>query len=384
VETDSAWSLGGRRVKRAIAALVAVSCVFVYAVAATGNAHAASGPLSAPASVVPGVSGASAGAAGADDQALNSLAPADSSAPSDQTAATNQAANAAASALQQAARNIVVSIRINSPGDDGPIQQTNTGGAVGSSSNDSATGQEAGQTGQPGGNEDASTNQAAGSDATATQNDPQNIVISIRVNSPGDNGPVSQQNISVAVSSSGNVSITNQGAGVADGGEATGGSPSGTTGNLRGSLTPMRHASVPAGGTGGGAPAASRAAPKHAAASTGSGSTPRPAAVSNTSHAAGPSAPVRVVQHAAMKAKTSIQGAARPLLRAAPRYGADVLKQLAPRPPAALQSDNSGPNVSNAVLLTLVAVLGAFAVLFSSSLIARAGRVFDRRAWRLR
>src|SRR4249919_3396450 len=99
VATDSAWGLGGRRARRIASALVAVFSVFLYAVAATGNAHAAGGPVSAPVPAVAGVSGASAGAAGADDSALTSLAPV-SSAPSDLTASTEQAANAAAAAMQ--------------------------------------------------------------------------------------------------------------------------------------------------------------------------------------------------------------------------------------------------------------------------------------------
>src|SRR3954463_7011313 len=40
-----------------------------------------------------------------------------------QQASTGQAANAAAEATQQQPRNLVISIRINSPGNDGPISQ---------------------------------------------------------------------------------------------------------------------------------------------------------------------------------------------------------------------------------------------------------------------
>jgi hypothetical protein len=385
------------------AALVAVFSVFLYAVAATGNAHAAGGPVSAPVPAVAGVSGASAGAAGADDSALTSLAPV-SSAPSDLTASTEQAANAAAAATQQAARNIVVSIRINSPGNDGPISQTNANEAGAGSANDSATGQGGGSgtggTAQTGGNQDASTNQAAGSSATADQNDAQNIFISIRVNSPGDNGPITQQNINVAVSSSGNVSVTSQGGGTADpagttGGEATGASPSGATGTKRGSLRPMRHAPGSS-STGGGTPAKANGKTHRAPASSGSGSASQPAAAGSTWHSAGPSnpasVPVRVVRHAAVRARASIHtlsigaGRAAHRLGGVPRSAAAVLGRIATqRRPASLQTaDSGGPNVSNAVLLTLVAVLGAFAVLFSSTLMGRASRAFERRTWRLR
>jgi hypothetical protein len=418
VTMESARGLGGSRAKRMAAALVVFVSVFLYAVAATGNAHAADGPVSAPVPEATGDPGASAGAGGADEQALTSLAPpAASSAPTNQTASTGQAANAAAAAMQQAPRNIVVSIRINSPGNDGPISQSNVNGALAGSSNNSATGQGgagAGESAQPGGNQDASTNQSADSSANADQNGAQNIVVSIRVNSPGDNGAVTQQNINVAVSSSGNVSVTTQGAGTAGAaadpdkdpatgdhlapgtgrrGEAPGASPSGAAGNQRGSLSPMAHVSGSA-GTGGGTPASGNGKSDRAAASSGSGSASQPAAAGSTRPAAGPSdpafTPVRAVRHAAVKAKASLHtlsaGAVRAAhpLRATPRYAADVLGRLASQRPALQASDSSGPDISNAVLLTLIAVLGAFAVLFSSSLMGRASRVLERRTWRLR
>ena len=397
VAKDLALGFGGQRKKRMVAALIAVFSVFLYAVAATGNAHAANGPVSAPAPAVPG---ASAGAAGADEQALTSLPPAASSAPSDQTASADQAANAAANALQQASRNIVVSVRINSPGNDGPITQTNANGAVAGSSNDSTTGQGsgsgAGESGQPGGNQDASTNQAAGSSADASQDGAQNIYISIRVNSPGNDGAIAQQNINVAVSSSGNVSVTTQGVGSgpdpANGGEAAGASPSGPASQRR-SLTPMRHALSAPSSTGGGTPAKGNRNAYRAPDSSGSGSSSHPAAGGGSWHAAGPSdpasAPIRVVRHAVVHAKASLHTLNAGAGRAAHRFGsfsssaAAALGRMATRSPA-VQASDGGPNVSNAVLLTLVAVLGAFAVLIASSLMGRTSRIFERRAWRLR
>src|SRR4249920_916561 len=144
VATEATQGLGGRRVRLMAGALVALLSVFLYAVAATGNARAADGPVSAPVPVVPGVSDASAGAAGADEPALTSLAPQSAPAPTDQSASTQQAANAAASAVQQQPQNIVISIRINSPGNDGPITQINAGVAAAGSSNSANTGQSAG------------------------------------------------------------------------------------------------------------------------------------------------------------------------------------------------------------------------------------------------
>ena len=43
--------------------------------------------------------------------------------------------------------------------------------------------------------EEASTAQAAGAAATTTQQQPRNLVISIRINSPGNDGPISQTNV---------------------------------------------------------------------------------------------------------------------------------------------------------------------------------------------
>jgi hypothetical protein len=69
-------------------------------------------------------------------------------------------------------------------------------------------------------------------------------------------------------------------------------------------------------------------------------------------------------------------------LAAVPRNAADALRNLAPRP--AMQASDEGQNVSNAVMLTLVAVLGAFVVLFGSTLMGRASNGVGRRNWRLR
>ena len=145
--------------------------------------------------------------------------------------------------------------------------------------------------------------------------------------------------------------------------------------------------------TGGGTPAKGNRNAYRAPGSSGSGSSSHPAAGGGSWHAAGPSdpasAPIRVVRHAVAHAKASLHTLNAGAGRAAHRFGsfsssaAAALGRMATRSPA-VQASDGGPNVSNAVLLTLVAVLGAFAVLIASSLMGRTSRIFERRAWRLR
>jgi hypothetical protein len=125
-----------------------------------------------------------------------------------QTAATDQAANSSASAPQQQPRNIVVIVRVDSPGDDGGVTQTNVSVAGSGASNDGSTSQSAADGAAPA--QDASTSQDASSTATASQDQAGNIVVIVRVNSPGDDGPISQTNTSAAGSSASNTSSTDQ------------------------------------------------------------------------------------------------------------------------------------------------------------------------------
>jgi hypothetical protein len=140
--------------------------------------------------------------------AAEPIAPSDS-----QVASTDQSASSNASATQQQPINLVVSVRINSPGDDGPISQTNVVAGVSDAANAASPTQD-GSEGEGGGgsaDQDASTTQQAGSTATATQQGAQNIVVIVRINSPGDNGSISQENVDVAVSNAANESTTSQG-----------------------------------------------------------------------------------------------------------------------------------------------------------------------------
>ncbi len=125
-------------------------------------------------------------------------------------ASTDQAANAAAEAAQEA-RNVVVSVRVDSPGDDGAVSQENTTGSQAGATNDASTAQGQGAGGDDGGSSlEAATQQAANAIAAAAQQ-AQNIVISIRINSPGDNGSIGQSNSSSATANAGNTAATNQG-----------------------------------------------------------------------------------------------------------------------------------------------------------------------------
>jgi hypothetical protein len=129
---------------------------------------------------------------------------------SPQMVVNDQAAGAATSVTQSQPTNVVVSIRIDSPGDNGPITQTNVaiGGANGT--NDAATSQ-GGSGASGGGGQDASTDQQAGADTTVTQDEAGNLVVTVRINSPGNNGPVSQTNAAVGSSNAQNTSGTSQG-----------------------------------------------------------------------------------------------------------------------------------------------------------------------------
>ena len=124
--------------------------------------------------------------------------PAPSVVPTTQTAgqlATNQqSASSSAASTQVAPKNTNVSVRVLSPGTDGPVSQANTSTAIGAAGNANLTGQQIGQNGSG----DQQAGQAAGSEQDATaaaesdQIKPQNTNVDVRVLSPGSNGPVSR------------------------------------------------------------------------------------------------------------------------------------------------------------------------------------------------
>lgn len=118
----------------------------------------------------------------------------------------DQTAGVDTSATQQQPTNLVISIRINSPGDDGPISQANIVVAGASGANAASTGQGSGGSGQ-----NASTEQQAAANTTVTQDNAGNLVVVVRINSPGNNGPVSQTNAAAGTSNAQNTSSTTQG-----------------------------------------------------------------------------------------------------------------------------------------------------------------------------
>jgi hypothetical protein len=173
---------------RGIVLLLVLPVLAAYALAMAGNARAdGSGPSPDPSA------GALEAAPGQAEQA-----------------STDQAANAAAEAAQEA-RNVVVLVRVDSPGDDGAVSQENTSSSQAGATNDASTAQGRGAGGDDGGSSlEAATQQAANAVAAAAQQ-AQNIVISIRINSPGDNGSIGQSNSSSATGNAGNTAATNQG-----------------------------------------------------------------------------------------------------------------------------------------------------------------------------
>jgi hypothetical protein len=120
----------------------------------------------------------------------------------------DQSAGAQTAVNQEQPTNVVISIRIDSPGDDGPISQTNAAIGAANGTNDASTNQE----GAPGGaGQDASTNQQAGGNTSVTQDQAGNLVVTVRINSPGNNGLVSQTNVAAGSSNAQNSSETSQG-----------------------------------------------------------------------------------------------------------------------------------------------------------------------------
>jgi hypothetical protein len=131
-----------------------------------------------------------------------------------QSAGSHQVAGSAAGSVQVAPTNTNISVRIGSPGNDGAVTQTNSSSATSAAGNKNTTSQTAGQSGvaQQAIGQDAHNAQAALSAAGSAQLAPKNENISVRIHSPGDNGPVTQSNTSSAQSAAGNENATTQSA----------------------------------------------------------------------------------------------------------------------------------------------------------------------------
>jgi hypothetical protein len=141
---------------------------------------------------------------------------------SSQSAPTSQHADATATSNQVAPTNINISVRIDSPGNDGPVTQTNSSSAnaVGNNAN---TVEQDGTQAQSGGrssgeqsqsaSQSAPTNQVSNATSTSNQVGPTNLNITIRNKSPGDDGPVTQTNDSSATADAANENGSSQHAG---------------------------------------------------------------------------------------------------------------------------------------------------------------------------
>jgi hypothetical protein len=146
-----------------------------------------------------------------------------------QDAQSSQAAGALSHASQQGASNENISVRVQSPGDDGNVTQSNTAASGAAAANGNGTTQSAGQASSGGSGtqaigQDADSEQAALAASSAEQTGAKNSNIAVRVQSPGDDGDVEQSNTVVSAAAAGNLNLTRQGAGQTQSGDCKCGS----------------------------------------------------------------------------------------------------------------------------------------------------------------
>jgi hypothetical protein len=145
-----------------------------------------------------------------------------------QSADSSQEAKAAALTVQHGASNENVDVRVLSPGDGGPVSQSNVASSNASAGNLNATDQSANQE-QAGGSckcaagtqligQSAANHQSAGAFSATIQEKPSNSNVAVRVLSPGDDGPVTQTNQATSDATAGNFNVTKQDADQAQGG----------------------------------------------------------------------------------------------------------------------------------------------------------------------
>ncbi len=136
-----------------------------------------------------------------------------------QSADSTQSATSGATSTQIDPSNENISVRVLSPGNNGPVTQSNNSSAKSGALNQNATQQAASQIQSSGGAaakalqeaaQWAGNDQSATSNADSTQKHPSNENISVRVLSPGDDGAVDQSNNSEAKSFAGNKNQTQQ------------------------------------------------------------------------------------------------------------------------------------------------------------------------------
>ncbi len=137
----------------------------------------------------------------------------------EQKAYNDQSADSSATSKQVHPSNVNIPVRIDSPGDDGDVTQTNSSSAISVAGNKNATEQGAEQSAGGSGSgsvqhigQKAGSSQDAESDATSHQFGASNANYPVRIGSPGGGGSVDQSNSSDAKSAAGNLNATSQGA----------------------------------------------------------------------------------------------------------------------------------------------------------------------------
>src|SRR5436190_7029814 len=137
-----------------------------------------------------------------------------------QRAPTNQTADAEAASTQQAPTNVNIVVRVDSPGNDGPVTQTNSSAADATAGNANLVTQAGTQTQAGGGTaggqsqvaeQSAPTTQASSANAASTQVNPLNLNIVVRNKSPGATAGVTQTNTSQATAGAANANAVTQG-----------------------------------------------------------------------------------------------------------------------------------------------------------------------------
>jgi len=289
-----------------------------------------------------------------------------------QAAATGQQAVANGVAAQTAPANMVVTVRINSPGANGSISQSNVTVVTVGAANGSATSQ-AGASG-PDGAQQAATGQDAAATGEGTQSQPSNIVISIRINSPGNDGPISQTNLVAVGVSAANASSTDQTAGSV--------SPEQAPRTATPVTHILRHGAVPAEAADAATAGHSRrAAPRRSAPAPSRAGDPAPKSLERpfsgaaAAHTAGVQAaaaralsPAKALESRSGESAGTLRQTAASVLR-------DVERRIPSGSPEAARAGGVGP-----LALTAIALLGALLVWLSSTWLGGAGRAV-RTAW---
>ena len=132
-----------------------------------------------------------------------------------QAADNKQDAGALAATVQEKPSNENICVRVLSPGNDGPVTQSNEASSDASAANLNGTEQtaeqdQAGSGGSQVIGQAAENEQKAGALAATIQEKPSNKNVNVRVLSPGNNGPVTQSNTASSDATAANLNATKQ------------------------------------------------------------------------------------------------------------------------------------------------------------------------------